>query len=383
MPRHDEVDAHHETELEREQEIPREGEDEEPVGAGEHERQRQEHPLQGNEVLDDPRAQTREAEKELHGESEQHGPERAQHELGHVVLPRHVARVRCQRQHSPGQAQPSGIREVDLARIEPADRDEHAAQSDQDQAARLDPLAGPGQPCSVGLGERRLLSDLDARQAGRRLSRRDAIERMPLDPEVEHVVLRAKERGRQRDELRPRAVARHRLLHATAAEDQRAVEMHLQVAAGALDVHGDEIVGRHGASELEPGPVPDAAAVAGPRLGPHVGKRQLGRDFRRREPRLAARDRERAIDDQPGRLGAGGRHRCDDGERCQEQEHEPPRPRCGFAAGACEAFGHRQRLCWMHLAPEMQKGEPKFAFRRETHRSRGASAGQALRRLAT
>ena len=70
-PRHDQVDRHHGGQLEREQEVPEQRHDEQVLRPGQHQRQRQDDPLQRDDVLDDARAQAGEAEEELDREGEQ------------------------------------------------------------------------------------------------------------------------------------------------------------------------------------------------------------------------------------------------------------------------------------------------------------------------
>ena len=102
----------------------------------------------------------------------------------------------------------------------------------------------------------------DAGKPACRLARRDALQRMADDAQVEQVLARAQQRRRQRHELRPRAVARHRLDHSAAAEDQGAVEVDLHVAARALDVEREQLVGSRRAVEAKAGAVPDRSGVS-------------------------------------------------------------------------------------------------------------------------
>ena len=129
-----------------------------------HQRQRQDDPLQRDDVLDEARAQPGEAEEELDREREQDGPERAPHELADVVAPRHVGRRGAERHHDPAEAEPAEVGEIHFAPVEPADGDQDAADADQDQAAHLDPADAPEEPRGMGGEQRRLAPPLDARE---------------------------------------------------------------------------------------------------------------------------------------------------------------------------------------------------------------------------
>ncbi len=193
---------------------------------------------------------------------EQHGPARAQHELGDAVAPGQVGVRGRSRHHDPAEAEPAEVREVDLALVQPADGDQHAAEADQDQAAASNPRRLPEDARGVVLGEQRRLQPQLDRATGRRrgLARSPTLSSgMADDAQVEDVARAGRAApAAASSSCGRRAVAGHRLDHPAAAVDQGAVEVHLQVAAGALDVEREQLVRqrRLGEAEARPGTRP-------------------------------------------------------------------------------------------------------------------------------
>ena len=306
------------------------GRREEVVCTDRGEADRHQHALQQQCDRDRARSHSGIAQQELH-RHRHHGRKCAAHDdLERVRLPGPLRPPHAQRQHGPSDQQPPEVHEEDLAAVDPAQDQQETPERDQRDADDLD---GPDAPELALFVQRLHLGcgpDPQHRQPACARASRDMSQRRAAYLDVEHVQRLIEQNRRQVDQLRAMAVARRRLGHAPAAEDSSAVQVHFEVAAGALDVERQQVVGRQTGRPDEAGPVPHAAVVVGARCGPVIGQpnwrgRPLGR-----EVRLVAVDRERRMDRQ--RFGVG---RTADQPRPEGEDQEQGTGR------------HGRRLCRM------------------------------------